>query len=70
MTGGAARSRKVSMLSGLFCVLVFLLVLFCFCALPAADTFAEAERIRIPNFIGAVYTDVAEHEGLRRAVQF
>ena len=54
-----SRSRKVSMLSGLFCVLVFLLVLFVFLwEYLLSDIFQDAERINIPNFIGSYYTDV------------
>jgi serine/threonine-protein kinase len=65
------RSRKVSMLSGLFCVLVFLLVLFVFLwRYLLADIFAEAERIRIPNFIGAVYTDVLNNEDFGELFNF
>ncbi|HIW16789.1 MAG TPA: Stk1 family PASTA domain-containing Ser/Thr kinase [Firmicutes bacterium] len=53
------RSRKVSLLSGLFCILIFLLVLFVFLwEYLLKDIFSEAERINIPNFEGSYYTDV------------
>ncbi|MGI6029431.1 MAG: Stk1 family PASTA domain-containing Ser/Thr kinase [Candidatus Heteroscillospira sp.] len=53
------RSRKVSMLSGLFCILLFLLVLFVFLwQYLLQDIFQEADRIRIPKFTGSYYTDI------------
>ena len=53
------RSRKVSLLSGLFCILIFLLVLFVFLwEYLLKDIFSEAERINTPNFEGSYYTDV------------
>ena len=48
------RSRKVSLLSGLFCILIFLLVLFVFLwEYLLKDIFSEAERINITNFEGS-----------------
>ena len=57
------RSRKVSLLSGLFCIILFLLVLFVFLwQYLLADIFSEPERIRIPNFVGDNYADVISND--------
>lgn len=54
-----SRSRKVSMLSGLFCILLFLLVLFVFLwEYLLDDIFQDAERIKIPKFVGSYCTDI------------
>ena len=50
------RSRKVSLLSGLFVVLVFILAIFVYLWNSwLKDIFTEAERINIPNFVGSPY---------------
>jgi len=65
------RSRKVSLLSGLFCILLFLLVLFVFLwQYLLADIFRDAERIRIPNFVGDYYTDIIENEEFDEVFNF
>jgi len=53
------RSRKVSLLSGLFCVMVFILAVFVYLWNSwLKDIFTEAERINIPNFVGSPYEDI------------
>ncbi len=53
------RSRKVSMWSGVFCIVMFMLVLGTFLwQYLIKDMFQEAERIQIPNFVGSYYTDI------------
>lgn len=63
-----SRSRKVSTLSGFLIVLVFLLACFVFLwNFFIRDIFAEAERVDIPNFVGADYLEVVsngEYEGI------
>ncbi|MGE4352637.1 MAG: Stk1 family PASTA domain-containing Ser/Thr kinase [Oscillospiraceae bacterium] len=56
------RSRKVSLLSGLFCVIVFMLIMGVFLwQYLLNDIFKDAERINIPNFIGSYYTDILDN---------
>lgn len=65
------RSRKVSMLSGLFCILLFLLVMFVFLwQYLLEDIFREPERIRIPNFVGDYYTDILSNEEFDEVFNF
>ncbi|MGI5935272.1 MAG: Stk1 family PASTA domain-containing Ser/Thr kinase, partial [Oscillospiraceae bacterium] len=56
------RSRKVSLLSGLFCVLVFILAIFVYLWNSwLKEIFTEAERINAPNFVGSPYEDIIEN---------
>lgn len=53
------RSKKVSMLSGFFCVLVFILVIFIFLwNFWLKDLFSDSVRIDMPEFIGSNYEDI------------
>lgn len=55
-----SRSNKVSMLSGFFCVAVFILAVFVFLwNFWLKGLFEEAERINMPNFVGSYYDDIA-----------
>ena len=56
------RSRKVSMLSGVFGVLLVIVALFVFLwNFWIADLFREVERVEVPDFIGQQYDDVADN---------
>ena len=53
------RSRKVSFLSGIFCIIVFMLIMFVFLwQYLLDDIFKDADRINIPKFVGSYYTDI------------
>lgn len=59
-----ARSRKVSMLSGVFGVLLVIIALFVFLwNFWIADLFREVERLEVPNFIGQKSDDVTDDYG-------
>lgn len=65
------RSRKVSLMSGLFCILAFLLVMFAFLwQYLLADIFSEVERINVPKFVGSYYTDIINNESFEEAFNF
>lgn len=53
------RAGKVSMLSGIFLVLVFIIAVFAFLwNYWLEDLFSDSERINIPNFSGSNYEDI------------
>ncbi len=53
------RAGKVSLLSGIFLVLVFIVAVFAFLwSYWLDDLFADSERINIPNFAGSDYEDI------------
>lgn len=65
------RSRKVSLMSGLFCIGVFLLVMLVFLwQYLLADIFHEVERINVPNFVGSYYSDILSNEEFEEAFNF
>lgn len=65
------RSRKVSILSGACGVLVFLIAVFVFLwNYWLRDIFSVAERINIPNFVGASYEDIVNSSEFKRLFNF
>ena len=65
------RSRKVSILSGACGVLVFLIAVFVFLwNYWLRDIFSVAERINIPNFVGASYEDIVNSSEFKKLFNF
>ena len=65
------RSRKVSILSGACGVLVFLIAVFVFLwNYWLRDIFSVAERINIPNFVGASYADIVNSSEFKKLFNF
>lgn len=65
------RSRKVSILSGACGVLVFLIAVFVFLwNYWLRDIFSVAERINIPNFVGASYEDIVNSSEYKKLFNF
>ena len=65
------RSRKVSILSGACGVLVFLIAVFVFLwNYWLRDIFRVAERINIPNFVGASYEDIVNSSEFKKLFNF
>ena len=65
------RSRKVSLLSGACGVLVFLIAVFVFLwNYWLRDIFSVAERINIPNFVGASYEDIVNSSEFKKLFNF
>lgn len=65
------RSRKVSILSGACGVLVFLIAVFVFLwNYWLRDIFSVAERINIPNFVGASYEDIVNSSEFKNLFNF
>jgi len=57
------RARRVSTLTGIFCVIVFLVGMFLFLYnYWFKDMFTEAETIKIPNLVGSLYDDVLDND--------
>jgi serine/threonine protein kinase len=57
------RSKKVSMLTGFFCVLVFILLVFVFLwNFWLKGIFSDAVRIDVPNFVGSYYEDIINNK--------
>ena len=66
-----SRAKKVSMLSGFLIVLAFLLACFVFLwNFFIRDIFEEAERVNVPNFVGANYEDLTGNESLTEVFNF
>ncbi len=65
------RSRKVSIMSGAVGVLVFMVAVFVFLwNYWLRDIFSAAERIDLPNFVGADYEDVVNNSSYRELYKF
>ena len=65
------RSRKVSILSGACGVLVFLIAVFVFLwNYWLRDIFSVADRINIPNFVGASYEDIVNSSEFKKLFNF
>ena len=65
------RSRKGSILSGACGVLVFLIAVFVFLwNYWLRDIFSVAERINIPNFVGASYEDIVNSSEFKKLFNF
>lgn len=65
------RSRKVSILSGACGVMVFLIAVFVFLwNYWLRDIFSVAERINIPNFVGASYEDIVNSSEFKKLFNF
>lgn len=65
------RSRKVSILSGACGVQVFLIAVFVFLwNYWLRDIFSVAERINIPNFVGASYEDIVNSSEFKKLFNF
>ena len=65
------RSRKVSILSGACGVLVFLIAVLVFLwNYWLRDIFSVAERINIPNFVGASYEDIVNSSEFKKLFNF
>ena len=65
------RSRKVSILSGACGVLVFLIAVFVFLwNYWLRDIFSVAERINIPNFVGASYEGIVNSSEFKKLFNF
>lgn len=66
-----ARSNKVSMLSGMFCVVVFILAVFIFLwNFWLKGIFQDAERINVPNFVGSYADDITQSEEFSNIFNF
>jgi hypothetical protein len=53
------RSRKVSILTGAFGVLLFIIAVFVFLwNFWFKDIFRDAERVEVPDFVGSDYEDI------------
>ncbi|NLC72707.1 MAG: Stk1 family PASTA domain-containing Ser/Thr kinase [Ruminococcaceae bacterium] len=66
-----ARARKVSMLSGAFGVLIFIVALFTFLwSFWIKDIFSAAERVQIPDFIGTKYDSIVNNGEFNKTYNF
>ncbi len=66
------RSRKVATLTGIFCVVVFLIGMFVFLwNFWLKDIFIDTtETVKIPNFVGSKYDDIINDEEYKELYQF
>ena len=65
------RARKVSIMSGAFGVLVFIVLMFVFLwTFLLRDIFSDAERVQIPNFVNLLYDDVINSQEYKKLYKF
>jgi serine/threonine protein kinase len=65
------RSRKVTVLSGIFGVLLLIIAVFVFLwNFWLRDLFTESERVELPNFTGKMYNDVFNDEQYKGVYNF
>ena len=65
------RANRVSMLSGIVLVLLFIVAVFVFLwNYWLEDLFSEAERINIPNFVGSNYEEIMNDKDFRSLYNF
>lgn len=66
-----SRSKKVSLLSGFFIVLVFMIAVFVFLwNYWMKDIFEDAQRISMPNFVGDYWDDIEASEDFNKMFNF
>lgn len=67
----SSRAKKVSLLSGLFLVLVFIIAVFVFLwNYWLSDIFTEAVRITVPNFVGSTADDIINNRDFKEIYTF
>ncbi len=66
-----SRSKKVSLLSGFFIVLAFMIAVFVFLwNYWLKDIFEDAQRISMPNFVGDYWDDIEANEDFNKMFNF
>lgn len=66
-----SRSKKVSLLSGFFIVLAFIIAVFVFLwNYWMKDIFEDAQRISMPNFVGDYWDDIGSSEDFNKMFNF
>lgn len=65
------RANKISLLSGIFLVVLFIVAVFVFLwNYWLSDIFSEAVRISIPNFVGSSYDDIINNKEFQSIYNF